>query len=114
MGAMRDFLRGVGILSSAGITVSNAGTRLLNLRNDLNRLASRGATGTEKPIAEEKLVGYGREAVAAVGRRPARAAAGAETAIERKREYNRERMRRLRAKKKTASRRRAVKGRKPL
>jgi len=106
VGSVRDFLRGVGILSSAGITVSNAGTRLLNLRNDLNRLASGGATGTEKPITEERLVGYGREAVAAAGKRTtARAAAGSETALERKRRLARESMRRLRAK------RRAVKNR---
>jgi len=104
MGSVRDFLRGVGILSSAGITVSNAGTRLLNLRNDLNRLAIKGAPANEKPIVEERLVRYGREAVAAAGRRPARAAAGSETALEHKREYNRERMRRLRAKRKTKKR----------
>ena len=103
MGSVRDFLRGVGILSSAGITVSNAGTRLLNLRNDLNRLAVKGAPANEKPIVEERLVGYGREAVAAAGKRAAApAAAGSETALERKRRLARESMRRLRARRKAA------------
>ena len=127
MGEIRDFLRGIGILSSAGITVSNAGTRLLNLRNDLNTLASKGATGNEKPMAnssrnwpalergrspssnlitEERLVGYGREVVAAAGKRaPARAAAGSETALEKKRRLARESMRKLRAKRKAATHR---------
>ena len=104
MGSVRDFLRGVGILSSAGITVSNAGTRLLNLRNDLNRLAIKGAPANEKPIVEERLVGYGREAVAAAGKRGAApAAAGSESVLERKRRQARESMRRLRARKKAAS-----------
>jgi len=133
MGSVRDFLRGVGILSSAGITVSNAGTRLLNLRNDLNRLAIKGAPANEKPmvnsdrnwpalergrspssnlIVEERLVGYGREAVAAVGKRaPARAAVGSETALERKRRLARESMRRLRAKRKATARKTAKKKR---
>jgi len=128
MGAMRDFLRGVGILSSAGITVSNAGTRLLNLRNDLNRLASRGAMANssrnwpalergrspssnpkanEKPIAEERLVGYASAAAKAVASSPKAAKKGGRrkrderrmpsAALEKKRKYNRERMRRLRA-----------------
>ncbi len=105
MGEIRDFLRGVGIVSSAGITISNAGTRLLNLRNDLNRLASKGASANEKPITEERLVGYGRGAVAAAGRHPARAAAGSESALERKRRLARVSMRRLRAKRKAAKRR---------
>jgi len=101
MGSVRDFLRGVGILSSAGITVSNAGTRLLNLRNDLNRLAVKDAPANEKPIVEERLVGYGREAVAVTGKRAtARAASGSESALERKRRLARESMRRLRARRK--------------
>ena len=103
MGSVRDFLRGVGILSSAGITVSNAGTRLLNLRNDLNRLAVKGAPANEKPI--ERLVGYGRETVAAAGRRAeARSAAVSESALERKRRLARESMRKLRARRKAKKR----------
>jgi len=105
MGAVRDFLRGVGILSSAGITVSNAGTRLLNIRNDLNRLASKGASGTERPITEERLVGYGREAVAAKRKRTQPTTNNAETPLERKRRLARESMRRLRAMRKAAKKR---------
>ncbi|VVC00588.1 Uncharacterised protein [uncultured archaeon] len=118
MGKVRDFLRGVGILSSAGITVSNAGTRLLDLRNEFGSIGS----GTGKPVAAERL-SYARPAAprgtarsraapkrtaasrqtpprskAAPARKPASSTMSA-AQLEHKREYNRERMRRIRAKK---------------
>jgi len=118
MGKVRDLLRGVGLISSAGITVSNSGTRLLNLRNELGKLVREGATGTERLISEEKLAAYARTVARAAAspavrkaapRQPSgkktakkkRKASGGMTAaqLEAKRRYNRERMRRLRAKK---------------
>jgi hypothetical protein len=55
MGKARDLLRGIGLLSSAGITVSNAGTRLLNIRNELNRLDKEGSAGRGKAFPEAAI-----------------------------------------------------------
>lgn len=38
MGAVRDFFKGIGIISSAGTTISSTGQKLLNLRNELDRI----------------------------------------------------------------------------
>ena len=138
MGSVCDFLRGIGILSSAGTTVSNAGIGLLNLRNQLNSI------GKNAPVARETdetgVASYVAPSVA-TGRRttgmanfrrclagggvttpPSRAGGlaeprsarnsrnrrldGGESALERKRRLARESMRRLRARRKKAARKR--------
>lgn len=115
MGKVRDLLRGIGLLSSAGIEVSNAGTRLLNIRNELNRLANEGASGREKPLSFARAarrvplaasaVYVGREkagnafaAAARNGKSGRRRAAKGSPLLEERRRKAREYMRRKRAK----------------
>ena len=38
MGKVRDFFKELGIFGSASTTVSNAGQKLLNLRNEFNKI----------------------------------------------------------------------------
>ena len=108
MGKVRDFLVGLGLLSSAGATVSNAGVKLLNVRNQLGKLAKDGATGREPMISEavgsvvrtaaRNVIPAAKKAATAKKKKAKTGMTAA--ALERKRKYNRERMRRLRAKKK--------------
>ena len=106
MGKVRDILRSVGLLSSAGVTLSNTGTRLLDIRNELNRLSKEGASGREKPFYEGRVdrhscVAAGQAVQKAAARQHARKKAKMTTEqLEKKRRYNRERMRRLRARRK--------------
>jgi hypothetical protein len=61
MGKIRDFLVKLGLISSAGATISNAGIRLLNIRNQLMK-AGKGslAAGTNQPLAENAKLGIAK------------------------------------------------------
>jgi hypothetical protein len=41
MGSVRDFLKRVGVFGGAANTVSNAGQRLLDLRNEFNKIGEK-------------------------------------------------------------------------
>lgn len=102
MSKVRDFLVGLGILSSAGASISNTGVKLLNVRKQLLELEKKGATGRE-PLVSEAVGSVFKSAVkstaAAASKKATRKKSASSAALERKRKYNRERMRRLRAKK---------------